>query len=55
MKEAINTLRRFCKMKGIKGKGKKKLRREIAKNASAKSALESTRTSGGLVNVQPQG
>lgn len=54
MSEAINPFRRFCKLKGIKGKGKKKLRRELAKNASARTALESKQSMEGLVNVQPQ-
>ena len=49
MRDLVNPFRRFCEAKGIKGKGKKKLRRELAKRASAKSALANERTSGGLI------
>ena len=49
MRQVVNPFRRFCKAKGIKGKGKKKFRRELARRASAKAALADERTSGGLI------
>ena len=33
-----NKFRQFCELKGIRGKGKKKLRRALAERASAKNA-----------------
>lgn len=46
-----NKFRQFCKLKGIKGKGKKRFRKVLRENARAKLALADKQTQGGLVNV----
>jgi hypothetical protein len=48
--EAINPMRRFQEVKGLKGKDKKKFRKALREQASAKVALVDKQTSGGLVN-----
>lgn len=46
-----NPFRQFCKLKGIKGKGKKRFRRARKELANAKLALADKQTSGGLIHV----
>lgn len=48
-----NPFRQFCKLKGIRGKGKKKFRKAHAMLTSAKAALAEQQTSGGIIHASP--